>query len=221
MNKFVLYFCLTLLYLGLSKSLAPTEFGISYISNKEGLSKLLPGAPLSAILIDRHSTGFLIKTYYHKYKIVYGFQTFVDIIVRTSPALDAEFAPYLGMSVFRRYRNDGTETYTPLPPGSIFIGDKNFGRWINNKGKDQWRFFRTYRQIPVYLKWEDYNPTKDEFSAIKIHESENRPYYGKNKLFGLDGKITKKSFPDYYKRTKKQNINFKTFFKNYLKENFI
>ena len=70
MNKLILYGILLLVYLGLSKSLSPGEYGIRYINKKEDLIDLIPGQPVSAILADMHSTGFLIKTYYQKYKIV-------------------------------------------------------------------------------------------------------------------------------------------------------
>ena len=66
MNKFILYGILLLVYLGLSKSLSPTEFGVKYINNDEALAEIINGAPVSVILTDIHSTGFLIKTFYHK-----------------------------------------------------------------------------------------------------------------------------------------------------------
>ena len=62
MNKFIGYGILLLIYLGLSKSLSPSELGISYINSKESLSKLINGAPSTVILTDIHSIGFLIKT---------------------------------------------------------------------------------------------------------------------------------------------------------------
>ena len=119
MNKIIVYCVLLLFYLGLSKSLSPSEYGINYINSNEALSRLVPGAPVSVILTDIHSTGFLIKTYYHKYKIVYGFQSFEELIVRTSRNYSINNQSHLGLSIFRRYREDELEDFTPLPPGSI------------------------------------------------------------------------------------------------------
>ena len=171
MNRFVLYFLLTLLYLSLAKSLSPGEYGVSYINSKEALKSVIPGAPLSAILVDRHATGFIIKTYYHKYRIVYGFQTYDEIVVRTSQSLDTEFEPYLGMSIFRRYKDEAKESFIPLPPGSVFVGDKSFGAWKKNKsGEKVWKFFRTYRQIPNYLKWDTFKPTHAIYQTIQEAE---------------------------------------------------
>ena len=70
LNKIIIYSLLLLTYLGLSKSLSPSEFGISYVFNEESLSSMIKGAPVSVILVDTHSTGFIIKTYYQKYKVV-------------------------------------------------------------------------------------------------------------------------------------------------------
>jgi hypothetical protein len=82
LNKIVIYILLLLVYLGLSKSLSPSEYGVNYVHNTESLSKLIGAGPVSVILTDIHSTGFIIKTYYHKYKVVYGFQYYEEIISR-------------------------------------------------------------------------------------------------------------------------------------------
>ena len=54
MNRIIVYCFLLLLYLTLSKSLSPSELGINYLNNKESLSTLVPGSPVSVILTDVH-----------------------------------------------------------------------------------------------------------------------------------------------------------------------
>ncbi|MDH5414010.1 MAG: hypothetical protein OEW87_07725 [Flavobacteriaceae bacterium] len=222
MNKFITYGILLLIYLGLSKSLSPNEFGIKYIQNEQALAELISGSTISVVLTDIHSTGFIIKTFYHKYKIIYGFQSYEELIIRTSRGFTNQLKPYLGMSVFRRYREDNKESFTPLPPGSIFIGDKSFGNW-QSKGpnKKVWRFFRVYRQIPTFLGWKSYIPSLKEYNEITKHEKSKKPYHGSNHEFGIKGVITQTSFPKYFERKKPDHINFKSFFKNLFKENFI
>lgn len=222
MNKLILYGILLLTYLGLSKSLSPTEFGIKYINNNQGLSNLISGSPVSVILTDIHSTGFIIKTYYHKYKVVYGFQSYEELIVRTSRQFADEKKPYLGMSIFRRYKIDQKESFTPLPPGSIFIGDKNFGNWVKkSSGKRVWQFFRVYRQIPKYLGWKEFMPSQRIFNEITVHQDQKKPFFGSNDEFGIEGSITKKAFPKYFERQIPNEATFKNFLKEYVKENFI
>lgn len=222
MNKFIVYGIILLTYLGLSKSLSPSEFGIKYINTTQGLSELIPGAPVSVILTDIHSTGFLIKTYYHKYKVVYGFQSYEELIVRTSRGYTEKQKEFLGMSIFRRYKTDNKEDITPLPPGSIFIGDKNFGRWEKTSTTNKvWKFFRVYRQLPKYLGWENFVPTLKIHNNLKIYQNQQKPFFGSNDEFGLNGSITKKAFPKYFERQKPKKHNLNNIIKNYFKENFI
>jgi len=222
MNKFIIYGLLLLAYLTLSKGFSPNEFGVKYVKSNDDLIQLIPGSPVSLILTDIHSTGFLIKTYYHKYKIVYGFQSYEELIVRTSRKFTEQNTHFLGMSTFRRYKEGKKQDFTPMPPGSVFIGNKSFGNWVR-KGKNskRWKFFRVYRQIPQYLGWKDYTPTLKTYTQIQEYQERGKPFHGSNDEFGLDGSITKVSFPSYFERMKPHKINFKSFFKNYLNYNFI
>lgn len=220
-NKIVLYLVVILLYLGLSKSFSPSEFGINYVLNNQSLAKMVPGAPVTVILSDMHSTGFLIKTYYHKYKIVYGFQSVDELIVRTSGKFMQTHKNHLGMSIFRRLENERQEEYTALPPGSLFVGDRSFGEWIlDDSGDKIWRFYRPYRNIPQYLGWNDFKATYQFFQRVSLHRSQQKDFYGLNKEFGINGSVTKKSFPNYYMRQQPEEINFKKFILDYFKENF-
>lgn len=222
MNKFVLYGILLLSYLTLSKSFSPNEFGIKYVKTNEDLIDLVPGAPVTMILTDIHSTGFIIKTYYHKYKVIYGFQSYEELIVRTSQKFSQKNKNFVGMSVFRRYKENNLVDFTPLPPGSIFIGNKSFGSWIKNgRSQKKWKFFRVYRQIPQYLGWKDFSPTQTTFDDIKAHLDKKKPFFGSNDEFGTSGSITAKAFPSYFERKKPQTIDYKAFFKGYLKGNFV
>ncbi len=221
MNKFIIYGILLLIYLGLSKGFSPSTSGISYINNNDKLSELITGAPVEVILVDIHTTGFIIKTYYHKYKVIYGFQSFEEVIVRTSRKFSDELIPYLGMSIFRRDK-EASEDFTPLPPGALFIGNNNFGVWNKHPSGDKvWKFFRAYRQLPNYLGWRDFKPTYDLYTKIQIHQENKTPLHGLHNEFGLKGKITQAVYPQYFERQKPKDNEVKQFLKNYLNENFI
>lgn len=221
LNKVVLYILVMLIYLGLSKSFSPSEFGISYILNEKSLSELVKGAPVTTILVDMHSTGFLIKTYYHKYKIVYGFQSVDEIIVRTSSQFAEKHKDNIGMSIFRRYEEDLREEHTPLPPGALFVGNKSFGDWVPlPSGIRVWRFYRAYRNIPSFLGIKGYEFTYDTYQKMQLHRSQNKAFYGPENEFGTKGSWTQKRFPRYFARQKPEKINFKKFFYDYFRENF-
>ncbi|MEE2671001.1 MAG: hypothetical protein VYA54_04790 [Bdellovibrionota bacterium] len=221
MNKLIFYGILLVIYLGLSKSFSPSEYGIGYINSSAGIESLVKGAPVSVIFTDIHSTGFLIKTYYHKYKIVYGYQSYEELIVKTSELYSEKQKQYLGMSVFRRNRN-GEPSFTPLPPGSVFIGDKNLGKWIKHpSGERRWQFFGAYKNLVRYLGWEDFSPSVKLKNKIQIHLEQGKPFFGENQEFGLDGTITRKVFSSYFERSKQPQFSTKKYLKRYFNENFI
>lgn len=221
MNKVIVYILLVLAYLGLSKSLSPSELGVNYVFNQKALEKLVGNGPVTVILTDIHSTGFLIKTYYHKYKIVYGYQqSYDELITRTSSQFKEKHEKHIGLSIFRRYE-DGSVDFTALPPGSIFIGDKNFGNWKMKNGTKTWKFYRVYRHIPIFLGWQDFQPSYNFFQEIQRKVKDHEAFYGFNDEFGSHGSLTKKSFPNYFsKQEDNKSINYKEFFKDYLKKNF-
>jgi hypothetical protein len=220
-NKVIIYVTLIFLYLGLSKSLSPSELGISYVNNQKSLSEIVRGQPLSVILIDVHSTGFIIKTYYHKYRIVYGFQTYEELIVRVSRSFMQKNLDNIGLSLMSR-NNEGELNFTPLPPGSVFIGDTRFGRWNKIKGSDElkWTFHHAYRFLPKYLGLKDFKITYKFFEEIGRSINDHKAFYGFNDEFGAKGDITKKSFPSFFTKKKANTDDLKEYMKNYLKKNF-
>lgn len=219
LNRALVFLAMLITYLGLSKSLSPSEFGISYVFNEESLSKLVTGSPVSVVLTDTHSTGFIIKTYYHKYKVVYGFQTYDELIVRTSRAFTLRHADNIGMSIFSR-DEELKESFAPLPPGSVFIGDRDFGRWIMTSNGKVWRFYRAYRYLPQYLGIEDFEATYTFYQEVQKRQRENQAFYGFNDEFGVNGSITKKQFPAYFKKDRDQEIDLRGYFADFLKKNF-
>lgn len=219
LNRVLFYCALLFVYLGLSKSLSPSEFGIGYVFNEDSLSKLVTGAPVSVVLIDTHSTGFIIKTYYHKYKIVYGFQTFDELIVRTSRNFAQKHEKHIGMSIFRR-NDELEESFAPLPPGSVFIGDRDFGRWRETSTGRIWQFYRAYRYLPVYLGLDDYTITYKFYQEILQRLREKKAFYGFNDEFGTKGSVTRKEFPAYFEKDRTEEIDFKEYFGDFLKKNF-
>lgn len=223
MNKIALYILLIICYLGIAKSFSPTELGVTFVKDIDDLSRLVSRAPVSVILTDMHSTGFFIKSHYHKYKIVYGFSSYADeIVVRTSKEFSLKNKNNIGMSIFRRSGKDFSENSTPLPPGSIFIDDPSFGRWRTNpnSGIIYWKFYRAYKFLPKQLGWGKFSPTSKMYSKVLAHIGQNKPFHGLNNEFGTEGIITKEQFPDYFSEDRLKNIGFKELVLEYLKENF-
>jgi hypothetical protein len=217
MNRIAFYVLLILCYLGLSKSFSPTELGVSFINNAEEIGEIVQGYPLTVVLTDMHSTGFIIKTHYHKYKVIYGFRGAEEIVVRASKKFTIKNKHNLGMSIFRRNSKVSIDNTTPLPPGSIFVGDPAFGRWK----KKNWHFHRTYRYLPKLLGWDSFKANKQFYLTVQDHIGQNKTFFGLNKEFGTAGKITKAQFPEYFDELRVKNVSFKQLIVDYLRNNFL
>lgn len=209
MNKISLYTLLILLFLGLSKSFSPSAQRTTFVQNEQVFPGLFSGAPLSLILIDAFKAGFLIKTYYLKFKIVHGFKQPEFLIVRTNKKFYEKNQNNIGMSLFRRYERNSKESTTPLPPGSIYVGDPAFGGWkYHNSGQRLWHFHRVYRHFTRQFFWGKYRPTYEFFEKIQIHLKNETPFYGLNNEFGTEGTITNELFKNSPYRIRANDINF-------------
>lgn len=228
MNKISLYVLLILIFLGLSKSFSPSEKKTLYVANEQVFSDTFPGSPVSVILMDSFRTGFLIKTYFQKYKIVHGFRIPREIVVRTSKEFWEENLKNEGMSLFRRkdisYYNKKSkkknkytseldplenESSIPMPPGFLYLDDRAFGRWrLKNSGEKVWTFHRAYRHFPKMFGWGTFRPSHTFYEKAQIFLTGERAFYGLNNEFGPEGQITKAFLQHNVKRTEKI-IDFK------------
>lgn len=219
MYKLFLYTILTILYLGLAKALSPSELGVNYLQNAKSFHKVIKGNQVTAILVDTHATGFLIKTYYQKYRVISGYNTVEEIIVRTSREFARKNLKHIGLSLYRKF--DSKEETVPLPPGSIYIGNHEFGVWRTNKqNKTVWRFHKSFKNFPKYLGWGRFRPDVDFYQEMRSYSGLNQAYFGPNQEFGPDGKITRTNFPNFFKDERMKKVDMKTLLIQYFKENF-
>lgn len=152
------------------------------------------GDPLSVILMESFSTGLLIKTYHHKYKLVNAFTIPSIIIVRTSKEFWEKNQINLGSSLFRRNERTALVSTIPMPPGSLYIGDPAYGTWeITDYGSKIWKFHRAYKNLPKTFEWGEFRPSLDFYQRMKIYQSNEKPYYGPNGEFGTNGLIRKEN----------------------------
>lgn len=219
MNKVIFYTVLIASYLVLSKTFNPDNSGVEYIRTSEELNKIIFRVPSEAILLQTLSKGFLIKTYYQRYKIVYGFHPPREIVVRTRRSHAENTKKYLGMSVFRKHSSGFFETL-PLPPGSQFIGNRQFGRWVFKNKEYYWTFYRAYKDFPRLFGWNNFNATKSFFNELKQHRENKIPFLGTQNEFGESGKITQSFVKIPKNKSGLDAIRFKTLFTEYLKVNY-
>ncbi len=219
MYKFFLYTILVIIYLGLAKTLSPSEIGVQYLQNERGFSKIVPGEEATLILVDTHATGFLIKTYYQKYRLISTMDTVEEIIVRTSREFAKRNMKFIGLSIYRR--NHEKEEFLPQAPGSLYVGNREYGEWRENKkGVLKWRFAKAFKNYPNYLGWGKFRPTQEFADGYKNSATTNKPYFGLKHEFGPEGRITRENFPHFFKDERMKKVDMKTLLIDYFKENF-
>jgi hypothetical protein len=210
---------LIIVYLGLAKALSPSEIGVQYLQNERSFSKLVKGPLTTVILVDTHATGFIIKTYYQKYRVITGYDMVEELIVRTSKEFAKKNLPHIGLSLYRK--TDNEEEFLPLPPGSLYIGNREFGDWKKNKkGVTRWHFSKSFKNFPRYLGWGKFRPDETFYQEMRSSTALNKPFYGINNEFGPNGKITQENFPHFFKDERMKKVEMKTLLIEYLKENF-
>lgn len=219
MYKVFLYTILIILYLGLAKALSPSENGVQYLQNARSFSRIIKAAPSTVILIDTHATGFLIKTYYQKYRVISGYDNVEELIVRTSKEFAKKNMKHIGLSLYRK--TDEGEEFLPLPPGSMYLGNREFGEWkTNKKGITYWKFNKVFKNFPKYLGWGKFRPDMEFFQQMRSNISLNQAFYGLHSEFGPQGPITKTSFPHFFREERMKKVDMKTLLIEYFKENF-
>lgn len=220
MYKIFLYTILIISYLGLAKALSPSEHGVQYLQNSRSFSKIIKGNQTTAILMDTHATGFLIKTYYQKYRVISGYDNVEELIVRTSKSFAKKNMSNIGLSLYRK--SDQVEEFLPLPPGSLYLGNREFGDWKTHKktGVVYWRFNKVFKNFPKYLGWGKFKPDMEFFQRMRSSISLNKPFYGLHSEFGPQGKITQESFPHFFREDRMKKVDMKTLLIEYFKENF-
>ncbi len=193
MKKISLFILLIITYLGLSKSFSPSEQRSKYIPNKHILSNLFPNEFTSIILLDSFEAGLLIKTYFQKLKVFSAFNGEEVVTIRSSFSFQEENKHNIGLSIFRRLDYLTPESYTPMPPGSLFIGNRSFGSWKTlNSGKKLWTFRRAYKHFPKSFLWGSFKPSYDFYEKMKSYKENNQMFTGIKNEFGTNGSLTNK-----------------------------
>ncbi len=219
MYKFFLYLVLTISYLGLAKALSPSEVGVQYLQNEKGFSKILKEPSVAVILIDTHTTGFLIKTYYQKYRVISGYDNIEEMIVRTSREYAKKNLKNIGLSLYRKFENK--EDFLPVPPGSNYVGNPEYGEWRTTKsGAVKWIFWKAFKDFPKFFGWGKWRPTEEYYQLLRSSQVNNKAFYGVEEEFGINGRITRENFPHFFRSERTKKVSMKDLLIEYFKENF-
>ena len=209
MNKISLYILLILLFLGLSKSFSPAEQKIPSVLNEYYFENVFSGSPISVVLVDSFQTGFLIKTFFQKYRVIHGFKPSEVMIVKTSQLFWEKNLKNLGMSLFRRGERETKASTVPMPPGALYVGDPAYGSFESDaSGQEVWHFHRGYRHFPKLFEWGNWRPTKEFSRKLDIAIEQGVPFYGLNNEFGEKGSVTGRTFKNSVDKTPRAVTGF-------------
>jgi len=192
-----IYFSIIILYLSLATSFSPTSQDNPLIlKHEQDLFLYFDRWPASYILIDAFKIGFVVKTYFHKYRIVAPYQGVEEITVATTKEFWQKNLNRLGLEISpvkeRIIHPSQTKDFIGLPPGSSFIDDHAFGHWAWKQNEKIWRFHQRYRYLPYALFWGDFRPTERFYLQIKEAIQSQTDFAGTHNEFGPNGPLTKK-----------------------------
>lgn len=203
--------------MGLSKSLSINTRGKIYIINERVLGHHFKGSPLSIILVDNFYIGQFIKTYFQRYKVLYGFKRPKYVTIKTSKSFYVKNINNVGMSIFRRPEFGQIVDTVPMPPGTLYLGNPAYGNWVLlDHGEEEWHFHRPYNHFYKYFGWKNFHPTKSFYLKLKSHLKVQKTFYGDKGQFGTNKKLTKVLLDDIQVVNKRQKVALKSYFNQLL-----
>jgi hypothetical protein len=159
----------------------------------------------SVVLEDMKEEGNFFKEYYEKFKVIgpatadKDVQTWNSDWIETSEDEFERLLPFLGMTVFSKI--DGNATDEAGPPGYEYVGNERYGHWGPG---GYWMWFgngafwgNNYRTGTVTRK------DKQDYSSAR---GSGKPYFGRGKEYGTQGKFTKAEKPSFYTRNNAKKI---------------
>lgn len=216
MNQLAIYILFVFIYLGVSRVVTPSSQVSQYVHNELNYSAIFSGAPVAVILEDAYRMGFVIKSNVHRYRVVRVFEGSKIVTVHVSSSYFQETLGYIGLSLFRR-NGKGMENTTPLPPGSLFVGDLAYGSWdIDRDGIKRWAFFGAYRFLHNEFSWGDFRPDDLFYRELKTHLENGREFFGPNHEFGSEGSITRSQLPLNWYRGRDSKFSLRDYIRDYM-----
>ncbi len=211
MGNLSVYFFLIITYLGMSKTFSLGEEGPDYLKKFEEISQGLDLDSFSLILLESYKTGLFVHSYYQKLLFI-SLNAPPEIVYRrVNKIMMEKTKKFEGLSIFRRRPKTLTQSYLPMPPGTIILGNLQFGKWIKIGKKKVWKFHEKYKHMPEVFGWGDFRPDYNFYKQTIIHLARGRPFYGTNNEFGKTGIITIKNMSYYKYANDFEDIGFKQF----------
>lgn len=230
MNKIAFFTLLVLIYLAIFSNITPGKNSGRKINSSKDLSSVFlknyqdikndineeTKIHYTIILEGYDKRGYILKRYYHRYRMVSPYFPPQVIEKEVSRTMYKNYRKYLNLSI----AHIGSENnFTPLPPGFLFIHNMNMGRWIKKGKKKLWRFYRAYRELPMLLRWGKYRPLFKNYSKQKLN-NHSKSFWGESKIFSRSGTIGKRNYRELEKNSRITNLKLRIKIKRYFSKVF-
>lgn len=168
----------------------------------------------SVILEDMKEDGNFIIDYYHRYKVVYAekpeaeeqnYKSELGNWVKVTRAEFDKYKNYLGMVILSKSA-EGQVSDSQYPPGYQYVGDSRYGNWRqDSRGGSFWEFYGKYAFFshifggfgrPIY---------RSDWNTYRDYRSSGRPYFGRNKEYGTNGSVTKRTNKNFFERRQQRD----------------
>ena len=162
------------------------------------LKKNLRDAPsYSIILEDMDEKGTFFTSYYQKYRVVQGERTGTTDWMEVPKDYYQKNANFLGMTLLSK--KEGKYDTEVGPPGYNYVGDEKYGKWQrDSSGNSFWEFYGKYALISHLMGGS--RIYRNDYTTYRNYRGQGRPYYGSNKQYGTNGRVTRSQKPNFYSR---------------------
>jgi len=169
----------------------------------------------SVILEDMKEDGNFIKDYYHRYKVVYSEKPDAEEQSTRSEISDwfrvtrnefDKYKNYLGMVILSKSA-DGQVSNSQYPPGYQYVGDSRYGNWRQDgRGNSFWEFYGKYAFFSHVFRSFSRPIYRSDWNSYRDSRAARRPYFGRNKEYGTNGSVTKRTNKNFFERRRQRDV---------------
>ncbi len=183
------------------------------------LQKKLDRFPEYAIILnDMRHEGNFFTDYFHQYKVIVNenkdvaaHEQVLSDWQRVSTGFYRKHANNLGM-VLAAKTVGGEKSNIPQPPGYQYIGNQQYGRWVERDGTSFWEFYGKYALISSVFSMMHSPFYRHDYHVFRDRQRRNLPYYGKRNEFGSNGAETRKRHANFFqRRQRRENMRRQAF----------
>ncbi len=124
---------------------------------------------------------------------------------------------HLGMTILSKAKG-GKPSDISEPPGYQYVGNPNYGHWVQRNGGSFWEFYGKYRLFRDLFGGFGGTINRNDYDSYKNYRRRGLPYYGRKNQWGTNGSVAKRTSPGFFERRRvkeaRRKSNFSSRFNN-------